>query len=136
MKEMGFEILITSISTKPGKHTLFAVKDEKYVLGLPGNPVSSFVQLELAGKKLLYKLMGHEWKATRYGVTIAKDYNRKAAERLEFIPVIITEDGQAALIPFNGSAHIGAFTGAHALMEIPIGIKSFEKGEMVYVRPL
>lgn len=136
VEELGFSILITTISTKPGKHTLFAVKDGKYVLGFPGNPVSSYVQLELVGKTLLYKLMGHEWKDRRYGVTIANDYNRKGADRLEFIPVIITEEGQAALISYNGSAHIGALAGAHALMEIPMGIKSFKQGDKVNVRPL
>jgi molybdopterin molybdotransferase len=136
MEELGYDILITTISTKPGKHTLLAVKDRKYVLGFPGNPVSSYVQLELVGKPLLYKLMGHEGKARRYGVTIASDYNRKGADRLEFIPVIITEDGQAALISYNGSAHIGALAGAHALMEIPMGINSYKQGDKVYVRPL
>lgn len=136
MEELGFDILITTISTKPGKHTLFAVKGGKYVLGFPGNPVSSYVQLELVGKTLLYQLMGHNWKARRYAVTIASDYNRKNADRLEFIPVIITEEGQAAMIPYNGSAHIGALTRAHALMEIPTEVKSFKQGDKVYVRPL
>lgn len=136
MEELGYDILITTITTKPGKHTLFAVREGKYVLGFPGNPVSSYVQLELIGKMLLYKLMGHEWKARRYGVTIASDYYRKGADRLEFIPVTVTEDGQAALISYNGSAHIGALAEAHALMEIPMGIKSFKQGDTVYVRPL
>jgi molybdopterin molybdotransferase len=133
---LGFDILITTISTKPGKHTLFAVKDGKYVLGFPGNPVSSYVQLELIGKTLLYQLMGHEWKPRRYRVTIARDYNRKNADRLEFIPVDITDEGQAALVSYNGSAHIGALAGAHALMEIPAGTQSFKQGDIVYVRPL
>lgn len=136
MEELGYDILITSISTKPGKHTLFAVKDGKYVLGFPGNPVSSYVQLKLVGKPLLYKLMGHEEKTRRYAVAIANDYNRKSADRLEFIPVTITEEGQAALIPYHGSAHIGALAGAHALMEIPMHVKSFKQGDKVYVRPL
>lgn len=136
MEALGYDILITTMATKPGKHTLFAVKDGKYVLGFPGNPVSSFVQLELVGKPLLYKLMGHEEKARRYGVTLTCDYDRKGADRLEFIPVIITEEGQAALIPYHGSAHIGALAGAHALMEIPMGIKTLKQGDKVYVRPL
>lgn len=136
MKELEYDILITTISTKPGKHTLFAVKDGKYVLGFPGNPVSSYVQLELVGKTLLYKLMGHDWKGRRYGVTIASDYNRKNADRLEFIPVIINDEGQAELIPYHGSAHIGALAEAHALMEIPMDVKSFKQGDKVYVRPL
>lgn len=136
LMELDFEILITSIKTKPGKHTLFAKKDDKYVLGFPGNPVSSFVQLEYIGKPLLYGLMGYQPNELRLKTVFIDDYKRKKADRLEFLPVQITETGKAKLLPYNGSAHIHAISKADALMEIPIGVNSIEKGDQVYVRPL
>lgn len=136
LQELDFEILITSIATKPGKHTLFARKEGKYVLGFPGNPVSSFVQLETVGRELLFNLMGNQPKSLTFKCVILDDYHRKRADRLEFLPVQITETGKVKLLPYNGSAHIHALSKANALMEIPIGINYIEQGDFVNVRPL
>lgn len=136
LQELDFEILITSIATKPGKHTLFARKEGKYVLGFPGNPVSSFVQLETVGRQLLCNLMGNKPKPVKFKCIILDDYHRKATDRLEFLPVQITETGKVKLLPYNGSAHIHALSKANAIMEIPIGVKRIEQGDFVDVRPL
>ncbi len=134
--EMGFEIYITSIDIKPGRHTIFAVKDNKYILGFPGSPVASFVQMELLGKTLLYNLMGHHKELKKYKVVFIDDFERKNTDRLEFLPVLISDTGKANLIPYNSSGHIHAVSRANALMEIPVGVKTVEKGDMVYIRPL
>lgn len=136
LQELDFDILITSIATKPGKHTLFAQKENKYVLGFPGNPVSSFVQLESVGKQLLYGLMGHQPVDTVFRCIFLDNYERKAVDRLEFLPVHITDTGKVKLLPYNGSAHIHALSKANAIMEIPIGVKKIEQGDFVNVRPL
>jgi molybdopterin molybdotransferase len=136
LQELDFEILITSIATKPGKHTLFARKEGKYVLGFPGNPVSSFVQLETVGRELLCNLMGNQPKSLTFKCVILDDYQRKSTDRLEFLPVEITSTGKVKLLPYNGSAHIHALSKANAIMEIPIGVKKIEQGDFVNVRPL
>jgi molybdopterin molybdotransferase len=136
LQELDFEILITSIATKPGKHTLFARKEGKYVLGFPGNPVSSFVQLETVGRELLFSLMGNQPKPLKFKCVILDDYHRKMADRLEFLPVQITETGKVKQLPYNGSAHIHALSKANAILEIPIGINKIEQGDLVNVRPL
>lgn len=41
LRKEGFEILIHGIAQKPGKPFLFARKDDRFVFGLPGNPVSA-----------------------------------------------------------------------------------------------
>jgi len=136
LKELGFTILTTVMAAKPGKHTLFARKGKKYVLGLPGNPVSSYVQLEVIGKELFYRLMGTSFSPFRIKARLAVDFKRKKSNRYEFLPVIISPSGEVELLPYHGSAHIHALTGANALMEIPVGISEINKGESVYVRPL
>jgi molybdopterin molybdotransferase len=134
--ELGFELLITTISSKPGKHTIFAKKEDHYVLGLPGNPVSSFIQFEVIGKALIYKLMGHDFKPLRLLVKLAGEFKRGKGDRFEIIPVKINQLGEAELLPYHGSAHIQALAYADTLMEIPEGVKQIGKGETVYVRPL
>jgi len=136
MKNLGFTILTTVMAAKPGKHTLFARKGNQYVFGLPGNPVSSYVQLEVVGKELLYRLMGTSFTSFRIKARLAIDFKRKKSNRYEFLPVIISPSGEVELLPYHGSAHIHALTRANALMEIPVGVSEVNKGESVYVRPL
>ncbi|WP_194831074.1 gephyrin-like molybdotransferase Glp [Prolixibacter sp. SD074] len=136
LKALGFTILTTVMAAKPGKHTLFARKGKQYVLGLPGNPVSSYVQLEVVGKELLYRLMGTSFSPFRIKGRLAVDFRRKKSNRYEFLPVIISPSGEVELLLYHGSAHIHALTGANALMEIPVGVNEIDKGESVYVRPL
>lgn len=134
--DMGFDIQLSTISTKPGKHTLFASKKGKYVLGLPGNPVSSYVQLEVVGWPLLFGLMNHRWKPVRMTTHPAKEIKRKKDDRLEFIPVRITDSGTIERIEYHGSAHMHALIFADALMEFPIGVKQYLPTDTVYVRPI
>lgn len=46
ISDLGFNIHFNKIAIKPGQHTTFATKGNKYIIGLPGNPVSSFIQFE------------------------------------------------------------------------------------------
>jgi molybdopterin molybdotransferase len=135
LEEMGFEFLTTEISAKPGKHTLFARKGNKYVLGLPGNPVSSYVQLIITGKELLYGLQGYSYKPLRMRVRMSSPFGRRKTNRYEFVPVNINDKGEAELLSYHGSAHVHSLVFANALMEIPEGINKIEEGELVYVRP-
>ncbi|MUP36720.1 molybdopterin molybdotransferase MoeA [Labilibaculum euxinus] len=136
LKELGFNIWFHTLMVKPGKHTVFATCREKYVLGLPGNPVSSFVQFELLGKPLLYRLMGHDYNAPMVRMPIASDYKRKRTDRLEFLPVRFNADNQVVPISYHGSAHINAFTLANGIMAVPREVDEFTEGEFVHVRQL
>lgn len=136
LKELEFNLLTTEISAKPGKHTIFAKRGDKYILGLPGNPVSSYVQLIITGKEIIYGLQGHNYKPLRMKVRLAEPFNRRKTDRYEYIPVKINKNGDVELLSYHGSAHIHSLVSANALMEIQEGIKNIEEGEFVYVRPL
>lgn len=136
MEQLGFNILFDHINVKPGKHTTFAQRDNKYIVGLPGNPVSSFIQFEIFAKPFLYKLMNYAVPPVVMPLPLAADYNRKRADREEFIPVKLNITGEVETINYHGSAHIHAYHEALGFMAIPEGINSLQKGETVYVRPL
>lgn len=137
LKELNFDIKFDTLSTKPGKHTIFAINGDKYVLGLPGNPVSTLVQFELIGKEILNKLQGViNSKTLIFKAPLANNYTRKNADKLEFLPAIINRDGEAELLFYNGSAHITALTHATILISIPIGVQSIKKGDLLDARPL
>jgi molybdopterin molybdotransferase len=58
LKAQGFAMDFWRIAMRPGKPLMFAAKDRARVLGLPGNPVSSYVCAVLFLVPLLRKLTG------------------------------------------------------------------------------
>ncbi len=136
IEELGFEILFSKLTVKPGKHTTFATKGDKYIIGLPGNPVSSFIQFEIFVKPFLYKLMDYEEKNFYLSIPLSVDFKRKRSDRDEFIPVNINNMNEALPVSYNGSAHIHAYYDAFGFMKIAKGTDKISKGEIVDVRPL
>lgn len=136
LKRLGVDIRFHGIQAKPGKHLLFGRKDNHFVVGLPGNPVSSFVQFEILVKPLLQKLMGQAPSHLTLNIPLDEAYKRKKDDLLAFVPVEITENGSVKSFDYHGSAHIHAYVNADGIMEMPIGISEYKKGEIVRVRPL
>lgn len=136
LKQQGFNIFWDRTGIKPGNPMTFSQKENKYVFGLSGNPVSSLVQFELIAKPAIYRLLGANYKPFRIKAPLSFDYRQRKADRLILVPVIINTDGLVEAIPFNGSAHINALVYANALMEIQVGETEILTGNLVYVRPL
>jgi molybdopterin molybdotransferase len=136
LKQLTMEVVFHGLQVKPGKHLLFAEKNSHYVVGMPGNPVSSFVQFEIFVKPLLNQLMGYQVVPLALRIPIEKDYERKKQDSLLFVPVQITEAGTALPLEYHGSAHIHAYAVAQGIMEVPVGVSRIMKGELVHVRPL
>jgi len=136
LERAGVRILFTRIAVQPGKPTTFGVHPETIVFGLPGNPVSSFLQFEMLIRPLIYKMMGYNWKPLKIELPMEEKFSRKSVDRMGFIPVVITEKGFVSPVEFHGSAHISAIPDADGIIAIPIGIRIIEKGEIVSVRQI
>lgn len=132
----GFDMVVEGTAIQPGKPMVFAHKKNKYVFGLSGNPVSSFIQFELYVRPFLLALMGCKHAPKRFQLALAEDFFRKKDNRLQFLPANISNENTVVPVPFHGSAHINALSLADYLMEIPIGKKAFKRGEMVTLRAL
>ena len=136
LESLKFELLFKSIAVQPGKPTVFGKREDKYCFGLPGNPVSSFVQFELLTKPLLYLLMGQKYKPFNFKLPLGKDYRRKKARRLSWVPAIFTDEGTVVPVEYHGSAHINGLGPADGIMAVPIGVAELKKGELVDVRQI
>lgn len=134
MHELGVNILFKSIAVQPGRPTVLGIKENKFLFGLPGNPVSSFVQFELLVKQLAYRFMGHQLEPRTVKLPMAADYNRKKAERKSFIPVCINANGKIEPLEYHGSAHIHAYEGADGIMSVEIGEMHIEAETLRDVR--
>jgi molybdopterin molybdotransferase len=136
IQELGFEIHFSKISIKPGQHTTFASKGNKYIIGLPGNPVSSFIQFEVFAKPFLRKLMNYKQTEIRLPMAMSRDFSRKKTDREECLPVQINDQNEVQMIAYHGSAHIHAYHQAFGYISIPAEKTEIKKGEIVDVRPL
>ena len=137
MKKLGIKILFDSIAIQPGKPTKFGEKDGKLIFGLPGNPVSTYLQFEILIKPVIQKMMGaHPKKEFIARLPMAINYSRKKVERLGLIPVSITNDKKVIPVEYHGSAHIFALANADGYVMIPFGTSELKEGELVDVRPL
>ncbi|MBI9054412.1 MAG: molybdopterin molybdotransferase MoeA [Bacteroidales bacterium] len=135
LEQAGVKILFDSIAVKPGKPTTFGMADAKFCFGLPGNPVSSFVQFDLLVKPLIYTLMGQVYKPLDIQMNLGVDFKRRNPDRKAYFPIII-ENGEIFPVDYHGSAHIHALSSAHGIISMEIGQTEIKKGEKVHVRQI
>ncbi|MCL2738936.1 MAG: molybdopterin molybdotransferase MoeA [Bacteroidales bacterium] len=137
LKSLGVNILFDRVAVQPGKPTLFGVwnngGDSRYLFGLPGNPVSSFIQFELMVRPLLMSLMGAFPQAITLRLPLSHPYRRKSAERMAHLPMEIDESGRCNLLNYNGSGHITALNTAHGMARIPLGVLELQEDAAVEV---
>ncbi len=133
LQRMGFRILFHKVAVQPGNPTLFAGRDNKRVFGLPGNPVSAFVQFEYLVKPMLYASMGHHFTPLIVSMPFGKTFQRRNAGRTALIPVTTCE-GKALPVEYHGSAHIHAYAHASGIVALETGKTTIEAGEFADVR--
>ena len=82
------------VQMKPGKPVAFGQIDNTPFIGLPGNPVSSFVVFQLLAQPLLAARQGQKWLPPSAYKVIA-DFDKKSGDREEYIRVKLhtNEDG-------------------------------------------
>jgi len=137
MTKIGVDIKFESLAVKPGKPTTFGTfGKEKFIFGLPGNPVSSYTQFELLVKPLVLKLIGATQLAKLIKLPMGAEYSRRKSSRKSFIPVYIKDDGKAYPVEYHGSAHIHSYVFADGITSIEIGKQKLEIGELVDVRQI
>lgn len=135
MEQAGIEILFDSVAVKPGKPTTFGMAGKKFCFGLPGNPVSSFVQFDLLVKPLMYSLMGKAYQPIDIQMPLGVDFKRRNPDRKAYFPVVL-RDGEIFPVDYHGSAHIHALSTAQGLIFMEIGQTEIKKGEKVHVRQI
>jgi len=135
LKSLGAHIVFHRLAVKPGNPTLFARRDDSFVFGLPGNPVSTFIIFEVFVKTFLYRRMGISSKALMASGALAETIKRRDAQRLEFRPVRL-EGRRIIPLSYHGSSHLSALREAHGLIRMEIGTTRIEEGSELHVRLL
>ncbi|UCE50368.1 MAG: molybdopterin molybdotransferase MoeA [Phycisphaerales bacterium] len=134
LRRNKIDLLFEGIAVKPGKPSVFGVSDDVYCFGLPGNPMSTYVQFEILIKPFLYRLMGCEHAQHGVRMPLDQDIRRKKTERQAWLPVSVTDAGTVKLVEYHGSAHISSLCSADGLINIDVGVALLKKGMVVDVR--
>jgi molybdopterin molybdotransferase len=130
------------IAIKPGKPLAFgAVKKsdepkdgEAWFIGLPGNPVSSFVTFLLFVRPFILKLQGRsEGQVQSYPMRADFDW-LKADRRNEFLRVKINTQGGLDLFPNQSSGVLTSASWGDGLIDCPPG-QPIKSGDMVKYIP-
>ncbi len=136
LEKAGVRILFSRVAVQPGKPTVFGKHPKALVFGLPGNPVSSFMQFEILVRPLINKMMGYSWQPLIKTLPLKDDFYRKSADRMGLVPVIITDEELVEPVEYHGSAHISSIPGAFGIIAVPPGQYKLDKGLMVSVRQI
>ena len=123
---LGVERSFHGVSVQPGKPVWAGRRGGSFVLGLPGNPVSSFVILELFGLPLLQRLGGAEAvEAPRPLEAGVSQSSKRARKRPRFLPADLATDADGRTLvrarPEAGSGDWTAMAGAEALLFLEPG---------------
>ncbi len=131
------------MAIKPGKPLAFgAVRREQggdageaWFIGLPGNPVSSYVTFQLLVRPVLLRLMGATDLAPR-AYTLRADFDwPRPDRRREFVRARINAQGGLALYPNQGSGVLTSVVWGDGLVDLTSG-QVVQAGDLVRFLPL
>ena len=138
LAELGVEEDFWGVAVRPGKPLAFGSRGATLVFGLPGNPVSALVAVELFVRPALLALQGAAQPGPRYESAQLASALRRNAARDELVRARTRDDaGEAVLEPLTGqeSHMIARAAAADALVLVPAGEGELAAGERVrYLR--
>lgn len=128
------------MAIKPGKPLAFGTirrgdGTSALILGLPGNPVSSFVTYLLCVSTVLRAMQGMDWRLPA-GLPLRADFDfPKPDKRREFLRARLNAEGGLELFPNQSSGVLTSAVWADGLVDNPPG-QAIRRGDTVRFLPL
>ena len=123
------------IAVKPGKPLAFGEVQEAFFIGLPGNPVSSFVTFLLFVRPFILRLQGVTGSVAPRSYRLAAAFERvKADRRNEFLRARVNDDGELELFANQSSGVLTSTVWGDGLIDCPPGL-SVARGDMLRFIP-
>ncbi len=123
------------IAVKPGKPLAFGEVREAFFVGLPGNPVSSFVTFLLFVRPFILRLQGVAGNLAPRSYQLPAAFERmKADKRNEFLRARVNNDGELELYTNQSSGVLTSTVWGDGLIDCPPGL-SIARGDMLRFIP-
>ncbi|WP_121114422.1 molybdopterin molybdotransferase MoeA [Croceibacterium ferulae] len=135
LEAWGAQIAFWRVAIRPGKPLLVARRGPQWIIGLPGNPVSSYVTAVLFLLPLLRALAGAADPLPRSLHLPLAAPLPAAGTRTEFVRARLTDAGVLPASEQDSSALL-SLAGSDALIRRPAGSVAARAGEMVAVHLL
>jgi molybdopterin molybdotransferase len=132
LADWGTETAFWRVAIKPGKPLLVATRGATVILGLPGNPVSSFVTAFLFALPLVRAAMGDPDPLPRAETLVAGEDLPAIGPRREFLRGVIG-DGAVRLAGSQDSSALSALAAADGLIDRAAYAPALAAGEPVRV---
>lgn len=124
-----------ALGIKPGKPFVFGWLNRPdgsraWYMGLPGNPVASYVTFMLLVRPVIGVLAGEGWRLPRPVSLRAGFAWPRPDKRREFLRARIAADGALALHPHQGSGVLSSAAWGDGVVDVPPG-QAIQPGDMV-----
>ena len=127
-------LLMWRIAMKPGRPLAFGAVKDSFFIGLPGNPVSSFVTFLIFVRPFLLRSQGVLEVEPRH-IEVRADFHwPKPDARREYLRVKWNEQGGLEIYPTQDSAVLTSTAWADGLVDNPAG-RAIRKGDLVRFLP-
>ena len=137
--DQGMELGFYKIAMRPGKPLIFGQLGQTFLLGLPGNPVSTGVTAAIFMRAAIEQLLGLIPAPLYQAATLGRDLP-KNGKRLDFMRAQLTpnSDGLPIATPFErqDSSMMALFAEADCLVMRDIGAPAASAGDTVKIVPL
>ena len=136
LRGMETEFYFDAVAIRPGKPAVFGKCGEKFVFGLPGNPVSTMVTFELFVAPAVDLLSGADARELPLvEARLAEELNEKPGVT-HFLPARMEGQGAARevkALKWQGSGDVAALGKANCFVVVPSEREKIEVGERVEV---
>jgi molybdopterin molybdotransferase len=158
LTELKAHFLFTGAKIQPGRPVVFGrismcgagararrasapafPEDQKYFLGLPGNPVSTMVTFELFARPILEALSGMPPLQLTFLHAKLKSEIKVKPGLTRFLPAILSgtyQESKVELVPWQGSGDVSAQSRANCYAVIPPDREQIPAGEWIAVMPM
>ncbi|NTW50679.1 MAG: molybdopterin molybdotransferase MoeA, partial [Chlorobiales bacterium] len=134
MDELGIDAKFSKVAQKPGQPLCFGTFGPKLVFGLPGNPVSSFINFMEYVFPAIACMMGGTC-PEKVTAILAKPFPRDQKKHRYLFGKLWSEEGKLLCAPTekHGSHMLTSALGANCIIEAAAGETPLKEGELVTV---
>ena len=118
-EELGGSLDFWQVAVKPGKPFVFGRRNDKYLFGLPGNPVSALVTFLLLVRPALLHWQGSSEIEPAHSHGVLAESLANPGNRRHFIRVHIDEHGSVRSTGIQASHRIVSLASANGLVDVP-----------------
>ncbi len=136
LKTLGAEFFFDAVAIRPGKPAVFAKCRDKFVFGLPGNPVSTMVTFELLVRPAIDLLNGTDPRPLPLLHAMLTAPLKEKPGLTHFLPARLEWQGadpQVTALEWRGSGDLAALARSNCFLILPADKEELPAGEFVHV---